>query len=191
MARAGSTLEKVRARAILAADAADGQHVLLADSNSTIAHRDAAKDLRALREEGVVEELLEAEETYLLEELQRFADTAGTATALEIGLKGVAEAQAMVPIVRDREAYQRVDAVYRADANRRGGVPLDDARRFFASHIAWLGNETRTRKPPGEKDALAARLANMRAAERLYRGLQMRALGLRRAGQARGGGRER
>ena len=176
------------ASAVVAAAAAERQHRGLADSTSAAAHRGAAKDLRALREEGEVEELLEAEETYLVQELQRFADTAGTATGLEQGLKGLAEAQAMVSIARDREAYQRVDAVYRANANRRGGVPLDDARRFFASHIARLGNETRTRKPPGEKDVLAARLANMRAAERLYRGLQMRALGLRRAGQARGAG---
>ena len=165
---------------MVAASAALEDRDTVSAARAEVRHRELAEDLLHLRSEGVIEHLLAAERAILQEELDRFADTTAMQSSLQGALEELAGAVAMLPRVRDPVMYREVDAVYMFKANRVGGLPRDDARRFFASHSARLLNLSKARARPGEKAVISARSANIRTAERLYRSLQLEALGVER-----------
>lgn len=93
----------------------------------------------------------------------------------------------MLPRVRDDGWYRAFDQGHADPKSRIGGVPVDDARLFFRSHRTRLRNLASAGGTDEKMRALAGRRKMVDAAERIYRRLQMVALGLRRASADRGG----
>lgn len=159
---------------------------------------DARAELRGLVREvgrsGDLDLILDIEKRLLSEELQNRVAAPSQATALENSIKDLGIAADLVAKVRDPEAYRAVADHHRRDRNKdRHGAPLDEARQFFTSHVNRL---TRAESALGqgeasEKQLLAVRRGNVTAANKLYRELQARALGLARPDRGRGKALER
>ena len=136
-------------------------------------------NLLAISREGEVEQLLELERMLLVQEREHLAGSVAMATSLGNAIKELDIALEVVERVRDPVLYKReIDGAFSLDKNRVGGLPRDEARQFFRSHLARLGNLDKGRLSDSERDVLKARMFNIRAAEHQYRKLQEQALGI-------------
>ena len=142
-----------------------------------VQHR-LAKSLAAIRASGSLEEILECERMALQDEGERMATSAPMSGSLSAALEDLAHALAMIPRVRDPERYAEVAATHRNRHRQIGGLPRDDARVFFSSHAARLLNVTKAPLPHPTQAVLSERRLNMSAAEKMYKDLQLQALGL-------------
>ena len=74
--------------------------------------------------------------------------------SLDQGILQLRNTQRLVGIVADGERYRReVDQAHQLPKNRRGGLPLDEARQFFGSHTARLGIFERLTRAAGAESA--------------------------------------
>ena len=134
--------------------------------------------LLEISREGETEHILEAERILLVQEQEHLAGSQAMASSLNIAIKELDAALSTLERVRDPDAYQSVADSFSLDKNRIGGLPRDEARQFFRSHLARLGNLDKGRLSDSERDVLKARMFNIRAAERQYKKLQEQALGI-------------
>lgn len=168
-----------------AAEAREGALVEAARERIEPLPSEARADLRGMVRQvgksGDLDLILEIEKRLLSEELRHGVAAPSQATALENSLNDLGIAADLVVKVRDPKAYRAVADHHRRDRNKdRHGAPLDEARQFFTSHVNRL---TRAESALGqgeasEKQLLAVRRGNITAANKLYRNLQARALGL-------------
>ena len=141
-------------------------------------HRDLVQVIADIRESGSLDSILECERLALQDEKKRLVTSSSMAGSLSAALEGLDQAVAMLPRVRDPERYTEVAATYRNHHHQIGGLPRDDARMFFSAHGTRLLNVSKSPLPHPVQAVLSERLRNMRAAEKLYRDLQLQALGL-------------
>ena len=176
MAAAGSTTEEIYLR-LVRVETAVVEHRRGAESGRLAeAEDDLAKGVVAARAEGL-EAILETERVVLRHELSEFVTSGEQESSLEAALEELDAARAAVVLVRDPDAYrEKVDQTHRVRKHRAGGLPLDDARVFFAGHRARLGNVLKGPGTVSAKAVVMARRASMSVAERAYRALQQEAL---------------
>ena len=134
--------------------------------------------LLEISREGEIEHILEAEKILLVQEQEHLAGSQAMASSLDNAIKELDAALSTLERVRDPDAYQSVADSFSLDKNRVGGLPRDEARQFFRSHLARLGNLDKGRLSDSERDVLKARMFNIRTAEHQYRKLQEQALGI-------------
>ena len=182
MAQTGSTVEKVYLRQVRVRLAVLRERQSPDAQRVTEAETDLLAALNEVRAGGDLAAILESERTLLRDEHDQLANTPEMTGSLEVALKELDGAAAMIPLVRDPVEYARVDATHQFRTHRIGkaprDVPRDDARMFFRSHHTRLQNLSKARGTDGEKAVLRARRQNMRRAESAYKDLQYRALGL-------------
>ncbi len=144
--------------------------------------RETRTDQRAalleISREGETEHILEAERILLVQEQEHLVGSQAMASSLNIAIKELDAALSTLERVRDPDAYQSVADSFSLDKNRVGGLPRDEARQFFRSHLARLGNLDKGRLSDSERDVLKARMFNIRTAEHQYKKLQEQALGI-------------
>ena len=80
--------------------------------------------------------------------------------------------------VSDPAHYHEVDQSFSVSKHRKGGLPIDEARQAFRSHITRLRNMDKSRLTDEEKKLIDARKSAMSTAEKLYIALQKQALGI-------------
>ena len=134
--------------------------------------------LLEISREGETEHILEAERILLVQEQEHLAGSQAMASSLDNAIKELDAALSTLERVRDPDAYQSVADSFSLDKNRVGGLPRDEARQFFRSHLARLGNLDKGRLSDSERDVLKARMFNIRTAEHQYKKLQEQALGI-------------
>lgn len=138
-------------------------------------------DLLKLRETGDSGDLnliLSTERKLLQNDLEKNASNPAIASSLKTALKELKAAEKLLGIVDDPEKYRSVDQAHSLPKNRKGGLPLDDARQAFSSHYARLLNQDKSRLTDEEMKILEARKLNMWKAEKLYTERQAKTLGV-------------
>jgi hypothetical protein len=118
------------------------------------------------------------EKTIIEGDLARYANSKAMESSLKTALQEFNAIELHLGIVDDPSRYAQVDAVHALPRNRKNGLPFDEARQAFASHIARLGNLDKSRLSDTEKALVDARKANMQQAAKLYALRQAKALGV-------------
>ncbi len=126
---------------------------------------------------GDIDTLFQVEKALLTNELEYYSDTPAMISSLAAAVKEVDAAIVMLGAVRDPSTYQHFNStLYTLPKTRKGELPLDPARMFFASHLSRLQNLDKSRTSNNEKSVIAARIKTVRAAQKIYIGLQRQAL---------------
>lgn len=139
---------------------------------------EAGNHLKAIWEQGDLDEILLSEEVFIKFDLDRRVNSAAMQKSLEKAADELAIAMRLVELVKDPERYAMIDAGHARKENRIGDLPRDEARQFFKSHFARLLNHDKTGLDDAEKQMLDIRRANISRAEKLYGTMQRQALGL-------------
>lgn len=137
-----------------------------------------ARHLGQIGKSGDLDLIVATEKAILQNDLDRYANSAAMKTSLTTALTELATTERHIAIVDDPAAYRLVDESHSLPKNRKGGLPRDEARQFFASHAARLLNQDKSRLDPEEKRIIDLRKQNMRNAEKLYATRQGKTLGI-------------
>ena len=122
--------------------------------------------------------ILDAELAALQFDLDHRVNSRGMQASLTTAIGDLKIARVTLELVRCPDDYATVNRAYLRDHSRVGPLPRDEARQFFRSHYARLLNQDKTGLDCREKRILDYRRGNLTRAERLYKGLQRRALGI-------------
>ena len=131
----------------------------------------------ALRDTGDIDNMLAGELLILKHERQHYANTPIMVTSLDTGIKECVQTIGMLGKVRDAAEYRKLDNDHQHHSKRVGDLPKDDARSFFSGHRQRLQNLEKGIGSVEDKKLLKARLKNIERAARLYKAMQLRALG--------------
>ncbi|WP_417247411.1 hypothetical protein [Celeribacter sp.] len=137
-----------------------------------------ARHLGQVGKSGNLDLIVATEKAILQNDLDRYANSAAMKTSLTTALTELATTERHIEIVNDPAAYRLIDESHSLPKNRKGGLPRDEARQFFASHAARLLNQDKSRLDPEEKRIIDLRKQNMRIAEKLYAVRQSKTLGI-------------
>lgn len=185
-----SLSEQEKSRVLLMADT----DVILTeahDSSITDDHKEIRNNLvlgvRNFARDGTIEDMVGLERRIIVTELARPWNSARKEASLKAALAQADAASEMIKKVQhDPEAYLITDRDHSLPANRRGGLPHDQASQFFTSHLARLRNMDKSRLNESDSELLAARIAAMIKAQSIYRALQEAALGIGKTGKSQG-----
>ncbi len=112
-----------------------------------------------------IDTLFQVEKALLTNELEYYSDTPAMTSSLTAAIKEIDAAIVMLGAVRDPSTYQHFNStLYTLPKTRKGELPLDPARMFFASHLSRLQNLEKSRTSNNEKSVIAARIKTVRAA---------------------------
>ena len=123
-----------------------------------------------------VGQILQIERSFILNDLEHYANSAAMRGSLYKALNEVTAAQTTYQKVLDPAQYKEIDQGYQSHKSRTGDLPNDEARQFFKGNNARLLNMDKSRLDPSEKEILDARRAAMRSGEKAYIDLQRQAL---------------
>ena len=130
------------------------------------------KIIKDIARSGDIGQILEMERSFILNDLEHYANSAAMRGSLDKALNEVAAAQTTYQKALDPVQYKEVDKVYQSHKSRIGAVPNDETRQFFKANNARLLNMDKSRLDPSEKEILDARRAAMRSGEKAYIDLQ-------------------
>ena len=133
---------------------------------------DMAKIVMDIAGSGDIGQILEMERSFILNDLEHYANSAAMRGSLDKALNEVAAAQTTYQKALDPVQYKEVDKVYQSHKSRIGLFPNDETRQFFKANNARLLNMDKSRLDPSEKEILDARRAAMRSGEKAYIDLQ-------------------
>ncbi|MDR0576828.1 MAG: hypothetical protein LBI87_04700 [Candidatus Accumulibacter sp.] len=139
---------------------------------------DLLSHIREIGKSGNLGLMVAAEKAIISDELKNHANSKGMVSSLSAALSELTAMERLLSIVDDKEEYSRVDRAHSLPKNRKGGLPLDEARQALASHYARLNNLDRARLPEEEKKLIDARKTNIFAAGKLYAERQATTLGI-------------
>ena len=131
------------------------------------------KDIARTKDVG---QILQMERSFILNDLEHYANSAAMRGSLDKALNEVTAAQTTYQKVLDPAQYKEIDQGYQSHKSRTGTLPNDEARQFFKGNNARLLNMDKSRLDPSEKEILDARRAAMRSGEKVYIDLQCQAL---------------
>lgn len=132
--------------------------------------------------------LIVATERAIVEgDLTRYANSQSMTSSLKTALNEIAAIERHISIVDDPAKYRAVDQAHSLPKNRKGVLPLDEARQALASHYTRLNNLDKSRLGDDEKKVIDARKSAVFAAGKLYTERQAKTLGVELApGKKRG-----
>ena len=125
---------------------------------------------------GDIGQILEMERSFILNDLEHYANSAAMRGSLDKALNEVTAAQTTYQKALDPVQYKEVDKVYQSHKSRIGPFPNDETRQFFKANNARLLNMDKSRLDPSEKEILDARRAAMRSGEKVYIDIQSQIL---------------
>ncbi|PKP67748.1 MAG: hypothetical protein CVT83_07890 [Alphaproteobacteria bacterium HGW-Alphaproteobacteria-5] len=99
-------------------------------------------------------------------------------SSLTTAINEIAVIERHIGIVDDRDRYRTVDQAHSLPKNRKGGLPLDEARQALASHYTRLTNMDKSRCDDAEKKIIEARKSAIWEAGKLYAARQATSLGI-------------
>jgi len=139
---------------------------------------DILKYVQDVGQRGNLEEIVATEKKLVKNELEHHANSKEMVSSLKTATAELVAAEKMIHAVYNKKIYEQIAKGYTLEKNRPQGLPLDEARQAFKSHIARLGNSKKVRGPDENKNVIDARKQNMLLANRLYIQQQAKTLGV-------------
>lgn len=133
---------------------------------------------KVVQKSGDIALILTLEKRFLLNDLAHYVNSPSQASSIANALDELNGAQNTYQKVISPEAYKQVNEEHSTHKNRRGSLPIDQARQFFMSNANRILNWDKARLTDSEKAVLEARRQNMITAQKIYIGLQRQALGI-------------
>ena len=124
-------------------------------------------------------ELIVAMEKAIVEhELEYYNNHRLMKASLQTDLNELAAIEWQLGIVDDPTQYKHVNAAYSLPKSHSQGLPLDEARQSFRSHIARLNNQAKAPLSDSAKEIIEIRKTATGAAEKDYIARQAKTLGV-------------
>lgn len=142
------------------------------------ARQDVHTHLKEVGQSGDIGLIIATEKALLVTDLTLYANSRAMTSSLKTALTELQAAEKSLPLVHDPVLYRAVDDSHGHPKSRIGDVPKDAVRRFCSSNAARLLNMDKSRLDGEEKAIVEERKRNMRVADKLYAGLQQKALGV-------------
>jgi hypothetical protein len=139
---------------------------------------DLLETIREIGRSGDLSLIVATERAIVQSDHDRYANSAAMTSSLKTALNEIDVIEQHIAIVDDQDKYRAVDRAHSLPRNRKGGLPLDEARQALASHYARLTNMDKARLDDDEKRIIDARENNIFQAGKLYAGRQAKALGI-------------
>ncbi|MDP1698361.1 MAG: hypothetical protein Q8L45_11360 [Xanthomonadaceae bacterium] len=111
-------------------------------------------------------------------DLSRYANSQSMTNSLKTAVNEIAAIERHIGIVDAEATYRTVDHAHSLPRNRKGGLPLDEARQALASHFTRLNNMDKSRLGGDEKKIIDARKVSILVAGKLYAARQAKTLGV-------------
>jgi hypothetical protein len=134
--------------------------------------------IHEIRHSGDLSLIVATERTIVEGDLSRYANSQAMTSSLQAAINELSAVERHIGIVDDPARYQAVDQAHRLPKNRKGGLPLDEARQALMSHYTRLNNLDKSRLDDDEKKVIDARKSNLFLAGKLYTERQARILGV-------------
>jgi hypothetical protein len=122
--------------------------------------------------------IVAAERLLVQNDLDRYANSRDMKSSLSGTLEDFDRIEKHMAWVADPAQYRMVNETHDKEKNRIRGVPKDEARQAFASHLTRLGNLHKSRLTVEEKAILDARVTNIATGAKLYEQMQAKAIGI-------------
>lgn len=135
-------------------------------------------ELLAIRSTKNLSAILAAEHIFLDNDLSHYCNSKSMHRNLTEALEEISVTVRLSITVRSPEAYRGISEAFSLPENRVSGVPYDEARQSFKSHIIRLLNMLKVRLDDSEKNLIKTRVKNLSSAWRIYIRLQKQALGI-------------
>jgi hypothetical protein len=142
------------------------------------ARTDLSEHIREVVRSGDLPLIVATERVIIQGDHDRYANSTAMTNSLKTALNEIDVIERHIGIVDDPAQYRMVDQAYRLPRNRKGGLPLDEARQALASHYARLTNMDKARLDDDEKEIVAARKTAIFSAGKLYAERQAKTLGV-------------
>lgn len=142
------------------------------------ARNDLLEHLREVGRSGDLSLIVATERAIVESDLSRYANSQAMTNSLQAAINEIAAIERHIGIVDDGTTYRSVDHAHSLPRNRKGGLPLDEARQALASHFARLNNMDKSRLGNDEKKIIDARKAAILVAGKLYTERQAKTLGV-------------
>ncbi|WP_265283628.1 hypothetical protein [Verminephrobacter aporrectodeae] len=134
--------------------------------------------IRAIGRSGDLPLIVTAERMIVDGDLVRYANSVAMTNSLKAAIGELSVAERHIGIVDDPQKYRAVDQAHSLPRNRKGGLPLDEARQALASHYTRLNNLDKARLVDDEKKVIDARKTAVFEAVKLYTARQAKTLGV-------------
>ena len=127
---------------------------------------------------GKAELIVAMEKTIVEHELEYYNNHRLMKASLQTDLNELAAIEWQLGIVDDPTQYKHVNAAYSLPKSRSQGLPLDEARQSFRSHIARLNNQAKAPLSDAAKEIIDIRKTATGVAEKDYIARQAKTLGV-------------
>jgi len=134
--------------------------------------------IRAVGQSSDLALAVATEQEIIKGDLARYANSKQMVGSLNAALADLLVIETYLKIVSDAKTYAIVNQTHMMDEHRRGGLPFDEARQKFQSHMARLNNLDKSRLGDAEKQIIDARKASFANARALYIQCQTQALAI-------------
>lgn len=132
-----------------------------------------------VKNSGDLEAIIGLELAAILGERNRFANGDEQRQSLDKAINDLNIIKEHFDIVGDAKRYSEVNKQYpRYEERKPQNLPVDSARRAFASHTARLTNAKKVRSSELQKNIIEARKSAFKEAHKLYQERQAKALGI-------------
>ena len=124
--------------------------------------------------------ILAVEKAFLTNNLNQYSNSTGMASSLKEAITGVEQTQLLLEVMRDpdQSRYDLINQTHGMSKSRcADGMPKDDGRKFFPSHIIRLKNLDKSNLSVEEKQIITERQAMLRTAQKVYIRHQHQTLG--------------
>ncbi|MDR0996630.1 MAG: hypothetical protein LBL69_03085 [Zoogloeaceae bacterium] len=139
---------------------------------------DFLQHLRAVGNSADLALLVATEKAVIEGDLNRYTNSKAMESSLKSALQEFEAIERLLRIMDDRAQYAVIAKAHSLPKRQEKGLPLDEAREAFKSHIARLSNLDKARLSDTEKALIDARKANMQVASKLYILRQAKTLGV-------------
>ena len=136
------------------------------------------EELIAIRRTKNLSAILAAEHILLDNDLTHYCNSKSMHNNLTEALEEISVTMKLSITVCSPEAYRGINSAFSLSENRVSGVPYDEARQSFKSHIIRLLNMLKVRLDDSDKDLIRTRVKNLSSAWKIYIRLQKQALGI-------------
>ena len=119
-----------------------------------------------------IKNLIEAEKTILKFEFKHYSNSSSMDKSLFNALQGMDVVLEQINILSDHNRYAESARNYTLPKNQKAGLPFDQARQVFDSHLTRLRSLDKARLSELEKEVIEARINMWRNAQGLYINMQ-------------------
>ncbi|WP_204319073.1 hypothetical protein [Pelistega ratti] len=125
-----------------------------------------------------IDSIIANEKTVLKADLERNANSQSMISSLKTALNEITVIEQHLILVENAQDYKIINKAYSMPKNRKAGLPYDEARQAFASHITRLSNMDKVRLSDNDKKIINARQEAIKVASDIYKEKQQKILGI-------------